>query len=47
MDMSIDYPTKAGMRVLDISRSATEPLGFVYQDRVQTPLGPASVIGVN
>ena len=45
--MLVEYNTKAGMRLIDISREATAVYGFLYQDRVQTPLGPASVIGVN
>jgi hypothetical protein len=31
----------------DISRSACEKFGFYYSDRVETPLGNASVVGVN
>ena len=45
--MEIPYSLKNGESAMfDISNSATQPFGFFYQDRVKTPRGLASVIGV-
>lgn len=41
----VDFETKEGSRALDISASATREFGFLYHDRVMTPLGPATVLG--
>lgn len=42
-----EYKAKNGeILEFDISRSACEKFGFYYTDRVETPLGPASVVGV-
>lgn len=46
--LEVDQLCKDGVfRYLDISREATLKFGFVFQDRVDTPLGPATVLGVN
>lgn len=37
----------SGALLLDISFEATRVFGFVFQDRVSTPKGPASVLGVS
>lgn len=47
MALLIEFEGKGGLRSIDICRNATEPFGFLYQDRVQTPLGEASVVGVH
>lgn len=46
-DLSIECKTKAGVKRMNIGRAATERFGFLYGQRVQTPFGPASVMGVN
>ena len=45
--MYIDYDCKDGQHQLDISQAATRDFGFLFQDRVTTPLGLATVLGVN
>jgi len=43
----IEHRTKTGeILEFDISRAACSPFGFYYSDRVDTPRGPATVIGV-
>lgn len=46
MALTVDYETDTGRVQLDISASATLQFGVIFQDRVITPKGVASIIGV-